>query len=219
MLKKLGLVFLLVLSGCTQQKDTLFEKKDLDFMVISDIHYLADELNDDGKAIMELMEEADGRNTPHIVDLFDKWIETVISEKPDMVFITGDISFNGEKKSHEEIADKLMQLKKNNIEVFVLPGNHDIARYAYGFNGEEVYETAVTMEEDYRKIYEDFGYSKAMSIDPASLSYTLNLNEDYVAFMIDGRKSALPEESLEWLEKQVKTAKKAKSEDSGIFTL
>ena len=44
---------------------------------------------------------------------------------PNAVVVTGDLKYNGEKKSHEELKEKLSVLEKNGIKVFVLMGNHD----------------------------------------------------------------------------------------------
>ena len=41
------------------------------------------------------------------------------------LILSGDLSFNGEKTSHEELAGKLFKLQEQGIPVLVLPGNHD----------------------------------------------------------------------------------------------
>ena len=36
----------------------------------------------------------------------------VIKQKPDGLILSGDLTFNGKKKSHEELAEKLKKLRK-----------------------------------------------------------------------------------------------------------
>ena len=59
-------------------------------------------------------------------EIIDEFIDVVKKEKPDIVVLTGDLSFNGEKGSHQGLADKLMKIKDAGITVAVIPGNHDV---------------------------------------------------------------------------------------------
>lgn len=98
----------------------------LNFLLFPDTHYLSSTLLDsnidydeEGKQITK-----DGRTVQYINTLIDKLFDKVISEKPDYFIITGDLTFNGEKVSHLELADKMKILLDNGIQPLVIPGNH-----------------------------------------------------------------------------------------------
>ena len=46
-------------------------------------------------------------------------------QKADGLILSGDLTFNGEKKSHEELAEKFKKVEKSGAPVMVIPGNHD----------------------------------------------------------------------------------------------
>ena len=64
-------------------------------VVASDIHYLASELYDDGDAFMSLLKNDDGKATMYVEEIVDKFIDEMLKLKPEMVVISGDISFEG----------------------------------------------------------------------------------------------------------------------------
>ena len=106
-------------------------------VVASDIHYLASELYDDGDAFMSLLRNDDGKATMYVEEIVDKFIDEMLKLKPEMVVLSGDISFEGERLSHEELADKLSKLTDKGIKVAVMPGNHDLNNNsASGYSGD-----------------------------------------------------------------------------------
>ena len=42
-----------------------------------------------------------------------------------MLILSGDLTNNGEKESHIDIAEKLKEIEKNGTAVYVIPGNHE----------------------------------------------------------------------------------------------
>lgn len=214
-MKKRGLKLLLcvLLAACSvnKEKETatyVFDRPELSFVIASDLHYLADELNDKGAMITSLMALADGKYTLEMGTILDVWITEVLDLAPDFVVLTGDLSFNGEKKSHKELSQKLRQLIEAGIKVFVLPGNHDLTSSAYGFKGDSYYKTETIDETEWKTIYQDFGYALSFSQDPASLSYSVLLNENLMGIFLDGQSVSLPEETLLWLKQQKAEAAK-----------
>ena len=110
-------------------------------VVASDIHYLASELYDDGDAFMSLLRNDDGKATMYVEEIVDKFIDEMLKLKPKMVVLSGDISFEGERLSHEKLADKLSKLTDKGIKVAVMPGNHDLNNNsASGYSGDESYK-------------------------------------------------------------------------------
>ncbi|MDR1642491.1 MAG: metallophosphoesterase [Clostridiales bacterium] len=188
--------------------------------VATDIHYLAPELSSDSEYFLGLISSADGKQTNYIEEIGDALVAEVIGLKPQALVLTGDLTYNGEKRSHEKLAQKLKAVLDAGIPVFVIPGNHDInnfnARsYATGAPG---WTRRVTPEE-FAKIYRDLGYGAARSRDEQSLSYCVALTPDLWLLMLDtcvykdnnvsnpsDASGELGEETLAWLDNQLKEA-------------
>ncbi len=97
--------------------------------VVSDIHYLDlslmpddPENNPDFQKKMSMDRKLIELSDP----IFEKVISELIAEKPDILLITGDLSFEGEKLSHETVSVSLQELENKGIKVYVIPGNNDI---------------------------------------------------------------------------------------------
>lgn len=156
-------------------------------VVATDMHYLAEELaGNRGETFMTMVRDSDGRVLQYGWEVMDAFLEDVLEEQPDLVVLSGDLTLNGEKKSHEELAEKLSILTDNDIEVAVIPGNHDINyphAVAFTEDGEKPVES-ITAEE-FAEIYADYGYTAADSRDPNSLSYLYKLDDYYWLLMLD----------------------------------
>ena len=50
----------------------------------------------------------------------------VKNKKPDVLIISGDLTSNGEKKSHVDLAEKLKEIEKAGTAIYVVRGNHDV---------------------------------------------------------------------------------------------
>ena len=95
-------------------------------VVMTDIHYLAESLTDEGDMFQSMVEHGDGKLTNYVWEITDADFEEIQLLNPDVLIISGDLSLQGEKKSHEELAGKLDALERAGITVVVIPGNHDI---------------------------------------------------------------------------------------------
>ena len=158
----------------------------LRLIVATDIHYLAEELTDKGSGFTYAIEHGDGKVTNYIWEITDAFVAEVLTENPDGVIISGDLSLNGEKASHEELAEKLRQITGAGIPVLVIPGNHDINNVsAARFSGGERFPAETTSPEDFLEIYQDFGYADALSRDTESLSYVYQMNDYTRVMMLD----------------------------------
>ena len=155
-------------------------------VVASDIHYLASELYDDGDAFMSLLRNDDGKATMYVEEIVDKFIDEMLKLKPEMVVLSGDISFEGEKLSHEELADKLSKLTDKGIKVAVMPGNHDLNNNsASGYSGDESYKVDSVSVSEFKEIYGAFGYGDALYTDEDSMSYIAEVNENTWVVLVD----------------------------------
>ncbi|XKL20596.1 metallophosphoesterase [Lactiplantibacillus plantarum] len=120
---------MMLLSGCQKQtKMTLppVSHKTLTAMVISDDHVIAPRLHDNGKAFTQYAANDAGADLKYSATIFRAFIAKALITKPDVVLISGDITNNGEKASHEYVAKQLRRLTAKHIRVYVVPGNHDL---------------------------------------------------------------------------------------------
>lgn len=108
--------------------------------VASDPHFLAPELTDHGEYFQSIVENADGKVTEYCDEVIDVFLEQTISQAPDALILSGDLTFNGAQRSHEVLAGKLQRVADAGISVLVLPGNHDLNNpMAAAFHGGKLY--------------------------------------------------------------------------------
>lgn len=139
------------------------------FGVISDIHYFANELKHDGeeydKWLYDKHKEYD--DVDSLLDnALDGVLRNAVEDGSTYVLIPGDLTKDGEKKSHEALAAIFADFEaETGIQVFVVPGNHDINN-SKAITFENGYEEPAekTSPEDFREIYADFGYADADSV-------------------------------------------------------
>jgi 3',5'-cyclic AMP phosphodiesterase CpdA len=135
------LVFLIfVLGGCNGQSIALKKDykiksgKDIVFYTATDLHYLSKGLTDNGEAFNKFISSGDGKQLKYIDEIFNAFTYNIKTTKPDVLIISGDLTNNGEKQSHLDLAKKLKTIEESGTPVYVIPGNHDISNpYARGF--------------------------------------------------------------------------------------
>ena len=86
-------------------------------ILMTDIHYLAESLTDRGDMFQSMVEHGDGKLTNYVWEITDAALEEIKLLSPDALIISGDLSLQGEKKSHEELAKKLDEVEKAGITV------------------------------------------------------------------------------------------------------
>lgn len=190
-------VILLLISsslfGCSSASDktekiTAPIEKDQDLSIIetTDVHYFAPSLTDNGAAFKQYVAAGDGKQLAYSDEITDAFLEDVEAKKTDVLIISGDLTNNGEKTSHEELAKKLAQVEKAGTQVFVVPGNHDINNpWARKFEKDKQLPTDTITPTDFSKIYGDFGYKDAISSDDFSLSYLAAPSSKVWLLMLD----------------------------------
>lgn len=123
-------------------------------MVVSDLHYLAPEYYETSNLFAEAMGQADGKITMYSAELLEALLAEAREQKPDLLLITGDLVFNGERLSHQLLADALRGLQEEGIPVTVIPGNHDInIRHPYRYYDDTYEETENVNVNDFWKIW------------------------------------------------------------------
>ena len=194
-------------SGEEETEDHFVEKK---IVVATDMHYFAEKLAGNRcDSFVGMARGGDGRVLEYGWEVMDAFLDDMKEEDPDLLILSGDLTLDGEKASHEELAELLEGLSEAGIEVAVIPGNHDInnpdAR-RYTADGTEKGES-ITADE-FRDIYADFGYVAADSRDPASLSYLYKIDSANWVLMLDSCQyepknevgGMIRRETYEWME-------------------
>lgn len=192
------------------------------FMLLTDVHFLAPELHDSGKAFTFIKATAAGKDLDYQTQSLQAFVAEALARKPQGVIITGDLTLNGEKISAEQLAAQLAPLKEHGIGLYCLPGNHDIYDgWARSFHGDKQAKTAQISPEDFKKIFPD-GYQEALATAPDDLSYALSVNPNYRFVLLDSNhypmttSSAQPatggsisDSTMTWLADQLQAAQHA----------
>ncbi len=153
--------------------------------VISDPHYYAPSLGAEGAAF-EAYLASDRKMIAESDAILQSAIEIVKSEKPNILLISGDLTKDGEKVSHEAFAGYLAGIEATGTKVYVIPGNHDINNpQAMSYSGDSATPVASVTPEQFASIYDDFGYGEALYRDPNSLSYVAEAGENLWILGID----------------------------------
>ena len=150
--------------------------------LISDIHYYSEKLGTSGTAFQtrERMCQYFLRENGAICDsAFDK----IAKSDADAVLICGDLTNNGEKVCHDEIIEKLRELKKSKP-VYVVYATHDWCSNgcAKRYDGANVLTDVTTVSpSDLAEMYREFGRDEAVSEfvhENGSVSYAVDLAEN-----------------------------------------
>lgn len=188
-------------------------------VIASDLHYIAPELTDGGPGYQQTLKNGDSKFMPYVEEITDAFLDEVLADPPDVVLLTGDLTFNGAEISHRRLAGKLQRLEDAGIPVLVLPGNHDVYNEnAALYRGGSFERVPFADSESFAKIYRDFGPGEALSADSDSLSYVWQLNEQVWIMMLDENTAhdfcGLSDRSFQWIEAQLQKAR-----EEGRFVL
>lgn len=211
----LAISFLLSLAGCTETS-----KNQATIFVATDTHYLSSKINDGGEAFLEMTKNSDGKLVQYCDEIFDAFSSEVIANKPDVLILSGDLTFSGEKASHEDFVKKLKHIQDSGVQVLTIAGNHDInSKTATEYKGEEYIETENINAQEFKDLYYDFGMKRAVSVDDYSLSYLYKLSEKIYILMLDTNaygQNFVQDRSYKWIEEQLEFVQK---ENAKIITV
>lgn len=184
-----AIMSLILFTGCTMEakgQEPLPKGEDLRIVVATDIHYLSPRLRDGGEIEKYVYENGDGKEIGNMDLILDAFVEDMRKDPPDVLVVTGDLTLNGEKKSHEDLSKIFRKIEKFGVQVIVTPGNHDISNaYAREFNGDKVDYADTVSPEEFEVIYEDFGFKDAVKRVEGNLSYLYKVSEDLYIAMVD----------------------------------
>lgn len=158
------------------------------FAVISDPHFYDTELGISGPAF-EAYLAGDRKMLRESEAIFEKAVANIKMQQPSFVIISGDLTKDGELSSHLKLTNHLAELEASGIEVFVIPGNHDINNpHAVAFSGDQTVPVDHVTPEEFADIYGPYGYDQAIARDPNSLSYVAEPVDGVWFFGIDSCK-------------------------------
>lgn len=181
--------------------------KDISIYVATDLHVMAPELIVNEGSSWEKYIDSSHKLEDYSVGLFQSMIDSIMTQRPDIVLIPGDITKDGEKVSHEYVTRELSRLTAVGIKVYVVPGNHDIGyiENALYFDGDRRYHAENITADDFEKLYASFGYKESIR-DENSLSYAVEPVDGLVILGIDSHTRKISQNSLDWICEQAKNA-------------
>ena len=179
----------------------------LTFALASDLHY-----NPPGEELVRLsddpvywyanrraaMEEESG----FIIDEFLG--QCAADDAVQYVLLSGDLADDGRfyQEDHEAVAEKLRDFEaRTGKDVFVINGNHDAA------------DNCATTYDDFKRVYAEFGYDKALETMEGNCSYTADLGENYRLIALDSNnpdkstEDGMTAGKLSWVKRQAEQAR------------
>lgn len=175
----------LMLLGCIQAAFIAGAKSAnaIKVATISDIRYQAGAADKDGLLLSRS------------AALLDAAIEQVKASDADVLLVTGDLTNNGSRPSHDYVAGRLADVKAEGIPVYVIPGEHDVR---------EGGTTTAVSKAVFKDIYRDFGYGGAQQ-DSGSASYIADLGNGFKVAMSDSVAADGQGQLPQWVVDQAKT--------------
>lgn len=183
------------------------------FYVVADPHFFKNSLGAYGKHYEEFMdfEQKCFAETEAINNAVFEYLKNVTDSNT--VLFCGDLSFNGEKESHEAFSKKLGELKMSGKRPLVVTAGHDIEKHPFCYNGKEreIVE-GVSFDELY-DYYRSFGYDDALSFNKEHLSYITRLTPGLRLLVLcndtrEGSNLPYSDEFLSWVKNRLDDAKK-----------
>ena len=178
----------------------------------TDTHFISPSLTDGGTYYSNMIRNGDGKFMPYCSEINEAMIEKVIADRPAAFIVSGDLTFNGARESHQEYAALLGRVEEAGIPVLVIPGNHDLTlKRAAKFSGDS-YELVSSIDaSEYLDLYVKYGREDSYDFDETSLSYVYELAPNLRVLCVDvntvaGMSGILTPGTLEFVEEQLKKA-------------
>lgn len=197
-------------------------EKDFKFLLLTDPHFFKNSLGAYGEGYEELMqsEQKCFAETEAINRAVIEYLKTYT--EADTILIAGDLSFNGEKESHEEYSKLLKELKDTGKKIYVVTAGHDIKDKPWSYPGtkERVPVEGIKFADLY-SYYGEFGYADAIEFNREHMSYVAQLADGIRLLVIcndtaNGSNVTYDDKFLYWMGEQVR---KAKADGQMIFAM
>ncbi len=160
------------LPGANLKKGTPPPTAPVRFAVISDPHLFETRLGTSGSAFENYLLAGDPKLIAQSEAILDAALADLTRQGIRFLIIPGDLTKDGEQVSHVLMTQHLQKLEQAGIQVYVVPGNHDINNpAAVAYDGDTTRPVANTSPQTFRALYQRFGYGEAIARDATSLSY------------------------------------------------
>lgn len=114
-----GIAALLVLLWIFFPKNTAATPTELsatdEIWAITDTHYLSPELHDEDVAFQKMQNTAAGKDLVYSKERMEALVAQVESERPKVLIVSGDMTFNGEYQSFIELAEFFKRIESHRI--------------------------------------------------------------------------------------------------------
>ena len=157
-------------------------------VVLSDPHVMAPELLVNEGTAWTTYLNGQRKMVDYSKLLFDDMIGRIKEDmRPELVLITGDLTKDGEKVSHEYVTSKLDELRAVGIQTLVIPGNHDRGSNsdAVYYDGESTTAATVATNEWFATQYANYGYGVSSEREETTLTYACEPITGLVVIGID----------------------------------
>lgn len=132
----------------------------LKIAVLSDLHYYPLNYVSDCEDY-ETYVGGDPKMLEESGSILDAALAMARQDSPDVLLVSGDLTKDGEKLGHQQLAERFQQLEdETDTEVFVINGNHDIYNYidSCTFENGKKESAETTTPAEFKEIYKNFGY-------------------------------------------------------------
>ncbi|MCF7920764.1 MAG: metallophosphoesterase [Candidatus Cloacimonetes bacterium] len=199
------------------------------FGVMTDMHYYPANLVNCNSPVYQNYLKQDAKLTEESGAVIDAAINAMLACEVEFVILAGDLTNEGEKQSHLELAELLHKFTQKGIQVFVTPGNHDINnRLAMSYLNNEQTPIDTINEHDFEEIYYNFGFKQAYSRDVDTLSYCARVKEGLNIITIDANQyknnkdkplpdGILSDDSVTWAENEIRSSLKRGERIIGVM--
>lgn len=152
---------------------------------ISDIRYQANASDKDGLMLSKS------------AAMLDAAISKVTASNADVLLVTGDLTNDGSQASHQYVINKLKEVEAKGIDVYVIPGEHDVR--------ESGVNTGAVSKSVFKNLYKEFGYDSSVQ-DSGSASYVADLGNGFKVVMSDSVAANDEGQMTQWVVNQAKSA-------------
>ncbi len=138
----------------------------IQFAVFSDPHYYDSALGTTGEAF-EAYLNSDRKMIRESEAILNAAIGGMKQDNIQFALVAGDLTKDGELSSHMKFAAYLKELEDSGIEVYVVPGNHDINNpHAVSYSGANTVPVPRVSPDEFVQIYGQFGFAQAICQRP-----------------------------------------------------
>lgn len=189
--------------------------ENLKFYQITDLHLYAEKAIGSYGKYYEWHCSTDQKCIRESEAIVDAAFEQMAAEKDtEVVIISGDLTCDGEKASHDLLLEKLKKLKEAGKRIYLTFATHDFHNTAKAYTESGEYPIEQYTREQLREIYNDYGWNEAISEHKESTSYSVKVFDGWRFLMMndDGNGRSFcgySDDLLDWVKNQVKEAEEA----------